>query len=182
MLTYLSLSTWWEESFCDAEYVLRENTLVKWIGLTQKTVQRWIFVMMVWKFGFLNKIYILFKWITANCSCKSMCLFCNYRLLNHIAEINSSSESDELWRFLGAVYHSSVPDPGRTLQVPFNNGRGVCTLFLYSLYVKYKLGSSLIIGDVCISWKLSCILNNFVSVMFNECCKENIILATRACC
>ncbi|XP_021921534.1 DENN domain-containing protein 1B-like isoform X2 [Zootermopsis nevadensis] len=46
-----------------------------------------------------------------------------YKLLNHIAEINSSCKSDELWRFLDVVYHSSVPDPGRTLHVPFNNGR-----------------------------------------------------------
>ncbi|XP_069677451.1 DENN domain-containing protein 1B-like isoform X2 [Periplaneta americana] len=46
-----------------------------------------------------------------------------YKLLNHIAEINHSSKSDELWRFLDAVYNSNVPDPGGTLQVPFNNGR-----------------------------------------------------------
>jgi hypothetical protein len=60
-------------------------------------------------------------------------LFCNYRLLNHIAEINQNSKSDELRRFLEAVYHSSVPEPGRTLQVPFNDGQDVCTIFLYSL-------------------------------------------------
>lgn len=68
--------------------------------------------------------------------------FCNYRLLNHIAEINYSSESDELWKFLESIYNSSVPDPGRTLQIPFNDGRDVCTLFLFSLYVKHILCSS----------------------------------------
>ncbi|GFG31036.1 hypothetical protein Cfor_11423, partial [Coptotermes formosanus] len=46
-----------------------------------------------------------------------------YKLLNHIAEINQNSKSDELRRFLEAVYHSSVPEPGRTLQVPFNDGQ-----------------------------------------------------------
>ncbi|PNF15500.1 hypothetical protein B7P43_G17014 [Cryptotermes secundus] len=46
-----------------------------------------------------------------------------YKLLNHIAEINYSSKSDELWKFLESVYNSSVPDAGRTLQIPFNNGR-----------------------------------------------------------
>ena len=50
-------------------------------------------------------------------------MFC--RLLNHIADITHNSKSDELWRFLDAVYHSNVPDPGGALQVPFNNGHDV---------------------------------------------------------
>jgi hypothetical protein len=61
-------------------------------------------------------------------------MFCNCRLLNHIAEINQNSKSDELRRFLEAVYQSSVPDLGGTLQVPFSDGRDVCTIFLYRLF------------------------------------------------
>ena len=97
---------------------------VNWIGLTED----------IYKFNFLSSR------ITVTCSCKTLYytvifFFCNYRLLNHIAEINQHSKSDELRRFLEAVYHTSVPDPGRTLQVPFNDGRDVCTLFLCGLSI-----------------------------------------------
>jgi hypothetical protein len=96
----------------------------------------------------------------------ALLVFCNYRLLNHIAEINHSSKSDELWRFLESVYNSSVPDPSRTLQVPFNNGRDVCTLFLFSLYVKHKLGP---LHAICAT------LESFNKFQIAESCKQNIL-------
>lgn len=114
-----------------------EGLLVNWFGLTQEIFKD----RLLW---WWCEIYFLSSWVTISCLYKSVYLFCNYRLLNHIAEINSSCKSDELWRFLDVVYHSSVPDPGRTLQVPFNNGRDVCTLFLFSLWMKCKLGILLI--------------------------------------
>ncbi|KAJ9587700.1 hypothetical protein L9F63_018880, partial [Diploptera punctata] len=60
-----------------------------------------------------------------------------YKLLNHIADINHNSKSDELWRFLDVVYNSNVPDPGGTLQVPFNNGRDVIVMRLFIYFILF---------------------------------------------
>lgn len=36
-----------------------------------------------------------------------------------IAELTHSAQSDDLWKFLDAIYQSKVPDPGGSLQIPF---------------------------------------------------------------
>ncbi|XP_049812793.1 DENN domain-containing protein 1A-like isoform X3 [Schistocerca nitens] len=48
-----------------------------------------------------------------------------YKLLNHVAEITHNSNTEELYRFLNAVYEGNVPEPGTVMQVPFNNGESI---------------------------------------------------------
>lgn len=76
--------------------------------------------------------------------------FC-FRLLNHISEIKHSPNAEEdLIKFLTAVYSSNVPDPGTTLQVPFNNGESVSVVYFYFIFRAaiflwlWKKGNSLI--------------------------------------
>ncbi|XP_063977019.1 DENN domain-containing protein 1B isoform X1 [Diachasmimorpha longicaudata] len=41
-----------------------------------------------------------------------------YKLLNHIATLTSSSNSGDLWKFLGDVHASNVPMPGTSVTIP----------------------------------------------------------------
>lgn len=45
-------------------------------------------------------------------------LFLNFRLLNLIATLTTSSNSGDLWKFLGDVYASNVPMPGTSVTIP----------------------------------------------------------------
>lgn len=45
------------------------------------------------------------------------------KFLNCISELTHSAQSDELWKFLDAVYQSKVPDPGSSFKITINNGR-----------------------------------------------------------
>lgn len=58
---------------------------------------------------------------------------CVFRFLNYISELTHSAQSDDLWKFLDAVYQSKVPDPGGSFKITINNGRSVSHFYRWKL-------------------------------------------------